>query len=137
MGEIDTVANKIGDEFSFLPRNLTKDKMVYANPAKMEKHLQFAVRNGVRKTVFDGEDELYKLAEINKMLPDGDKLELILRITTDDKASVCQFSKKFGCPVHESTELLKVAKELDLNVIGVSFHVGSGCGDPSAYATAF
>jgi ornithine decarboxylase len=30
-----------------------------------------------------------------------------------------------------------VAKELNFNVIGVSFHVGSGCGDPSAYATAF
>jgi diaminopimelate decarboxylase len=63
--------------------------MVYANPAKMEKHIEFAVQNGVRKTVFDGEDELYKLADINKTLPADDKLQLILRITTDDKASVC------------------------------------------------
>jgi diaminopimelate decarboxylase len=31
---------------------------------------------------------------------------------------------------------LKIAKELDLNVVGVSFHVGSGCRDASAYIDA-
>ena len=62
---------------------------------------------------------------------------MLLRITTDDKESVCSFSNKFGCPVDEATELLDLAKELDLNVLGVSFHVGSGCGDKYAYSTAF
>jgi diaminopimelate decarboxylase len=53
----------------------------------------------VRKTVFDGEDELYKLAKVNDALPAGSKLELLLRITTNDEKSVCSFSNKFGCPV--------------------------------------
>lgn len=136
-GEINQVSNGLGEEFSFRSRGLTTDKIVYANPAKMLDHLEFAVENGVRMTVFDGEDELYKLAQVNNTLPEGDKLKLLLRITTDDAQSVCSFSNKFGCPVDEATELLEVAKELGLHVEGVSFHVGSGCGDAGAYETAF
>jgi len=82
--------------------------------------------------VVDGEDELVKIAET----PGFEKLQVLLRLTTDDRASVCRFSKKFGCPVAESHHLLDIAKELNVHVAGVSFHVGSGCGDPAAYATA-
>ena len=57
-------------------------------------------------------------------------MELLLRITTDDSESMCAFSHKFGCPVSEA-ELLKTA-EVELNVVGVSFHVGSTY-DASAY----
>ena len=66
----------------------------------------------------------------------ADKFDLLLRLTTDDKASICQFSKKFGCPVADAPHLLEVAKSLGLRVAGVSFHVGSGCGDADAYVTA-
>lgn len=136
-GEIDLVANGIGQELSFVPRGIQGDKIVYANPAKFLEHIQFAAETGVCRTVFDGEDELYKLAKVNDKLPEGKKLELLLRITTDDKNSVCSFSNKFGCPVEEGPALLKIAHELGLNVTGVSFHVGSGCGDPNAYSIAF
>ena len=60
-----------------------------------------------------------------------------ISISTDDKKSVCSFSNKFGCPVADSFALLDIAKDLNLDVIGVSFHVGSGCGDKAAYSTAF
>ena len=83
-------------------------------------------------TVFDGEDELYKIAS----LKDCKKLKLLLRLTTDDKDSVCRFSKKFGCPAQEANALLVVAQQLGLNVAGVSFHVGSGCGAAYAYTEA-
>lgn len=49
---------------------------------------------------------------------------------------MCRFSKKFGCPVAEAPKLLDLAKKLGLRVSGVSFHVGSGCGDADAYTTA-
>lgn len=87
--------------------------------------------------MFDGEDELYKLAKVNDQLPPNSKMELLIRIATDDEKSVCSFSNKFGCPVSQGPELLKVAKDLGLNVIGVCFHVGSGCGDAGAYDKAF
>jgi len=136
-GEIEMVTNGLGDELSFAPRGIQHDKIVYANPAKFRSHLEFAAQTGVRRTVFDGEDELYKLAAVNDTLPEGEKLELLLRITTDDAQSVCSFSNKFGCPVANGPDLLAIAQDLGLNVVGVSFHVGSGCGDPNAYSTAF
>lgn len=131
-GEIDMVVNGLGEELSFGAKGCASTSIVYANPAHMASMLEFAVKSGVRMTVFDGEDELYKIASI----PGGKSMELLLRLTTDDKSSVCRFSKKFGCPVAEAPNLLRIAKDLGLNIAGVSFHVGSGCGDPAAYTTA-
>jgi ornithine decarboxylase len=133
MGEIDLVCNHIGDKQSFNNHpGKSGNSIVYANPAKMEHMITFAIDNGVQMTVFDGEDELIKIAG----LKGGNKMKLLLRLATDDKDSICQFSNKFGCPVDEAPALMDLAKSLGLNVSGVSFHVGSGCGDPEAYITA-
>ena len=56
-----------------------------------------------------------------------------MRISTDDSKSPAPMSHKFGCPVAQGPELLEVAKNLGLNVVGICFHVGSRCGDPTAY----
>jgi len=137
MGEIDMVLNGLGEELSFGRRGKASSSIVYANPAKMQNMLKFALDNDVRMTVFDGEDELRKIAALLSSAGRArDSFQLLLRLTTDDRASICRFSKKFGCPVAEAPKLLKVAQELGLCVAGVSFHVGSGCGDPAAYTTA-
>jgi len=132
MGEIDLVLNHLGDKLSFGSKGKAGTSIVYANPAKMQHMLEFAINNGVRMTVIDGEDELIKIAET----PGHENVQILLRLTTDDKASICRFSKKFGCPVAEAPKLLDLAKELGLHMAGVSFHVGSGCGDSAAYSTA-
>jgi len=132
MGEVDLVLHGLGNDLSFANLNKAATSVVYANPAKMEHMLKYAIDNNVKMTVFDGEDELHKIAS----LPGGKNMQLLLRLTTDDKSSICRFSKKFGCPVAEAPKLLEVAKLLGLHVAGVSFHVGSGCGDANAYKTA-
>lgn len=43
---------------------------------------------------------------------------------------------KFGCLPKNAGRLLEKAKELGLNVVGVSFHVGSGCQDARAFEAA-
>jgi ornithine decarboxylase len=44
---------------------------------------------------------------------------------------------KFGCdPTYEAPSLLRLARLLDLDVIGISFHVGSGCQDPPVFNRA-
>jgi ornithine decarboxylase len=79
---------------------------------------------------FDNTDELYK---INKLFPGA---ELFLRISTDDSSSLCRLSQKFGASMDSTDELLALAKHLGLNVVGVSFHVGSGASDPLAFEKA-
>jgi len=124
MGELDLVLNQL-DEFCVAP-----DQIVYAQPQKMDSHIRFADEHRVNLTVVDSEDELYKMARL------GSRMSVLIRLTTDDKDSICQFSKKFGCKPANAPLLLEVAKSLGIDVRGVSFHVGSGCGDPQAYVTA-
>ncbi|GIQ90154.1 hypothetical protein KIPB_012838, partial [Kipferlia bialata] len=106
-------------------------KIIYANPAKMEDALIYAADNNINLTVFDGEDELRRMAAIP-----GQAFECVLRLATEDSSSVCKFSAKFGADVNEAEHLLTVAKDLGLKVVGVSFHTGSGCGDVAAYRIA-
>jgi ornithine decarboxylase len=61
---------------------------------------------------------------------------LLLRIKVDDSKSLCKFNCKFGVDIEDVCDLLKFAKELKLNIIGVSFHVGSGCADSNVYRSA-
>ena len=79
---------------------------------------------------FDNADELYKIARAHP------RAKCIVRILTDDSKSLCAFGIKFGAPLSTVPGLLGKAKELNLDVIGVSFHVGSGCYDPSVYMDA-
>ena len=118
-GEIRLVTEKCG----FSP-----NRIIYANPAKMVSHLVYAKSSDIKLTVFDGKDELLKLSKIPNQ-----KFELLLRIATDDKDSMCKFSNKFGANPKDAEKLLVYAKSLGLPVVGVSFHVGSGCGDANTY----
>jgi len=61
---------------------------------------------------------------------------LYLRILTDDSASLCRLSLKFGASLDSTGDLLALAKKLELNVVGVAFHVGSGASDPQAFLKA-
>lgn len=104
-----------------------EDKIIYANPCKGLSHLKFAKENRVKMMTFDNESELIK---INKHYPGA---ELLIRISVEEFGSVCSFKEKFGASPKDAEKLLQVAKSLDMNVIGVSFHVGSGCKNPNAY----
>lgn len=105
-------------------------KIVYANPCKQASHLRFSAEHGISLMTFDNEMELHKIKELYPTA------RLLLRIRTDDSKSLCQLGIKYGAPLKQCRHLLKVAHDLKLNVIGVSFHVGSGCYDAIAYATA-
>jgi ornithine decarboxylase len=92
--------------------------------------VRYAANQGVKQMTFDNTDELYK---IQKLYPGA---ELFLRICTDDSSSLCRLSLKFGAAMDTTNELLALAKDLGLNVVGVSFHVGSGASDPLAFMKA-
>lgn len=105
-------------------------RIIYAQPCKAKSYLRYAAGNNIRQMTFDNADELYKIKAI---FPDA---ELFLRILTDDSSSLCRLSLKFGASLDCTRELLELAKELGLNVVGVSFHIGSGASDPQSFAKA-
>ncbi|KAF9554570.1 ornithine decarboxylase [Agrocybe pediades] len=105
-------------------------RVIFANPCKAVSFVRNAAKQGVDMMTFDNADELYKIARAHP------RAKCVVRILTDDSKSLCAFGIKFGAPLVTVPGLLAKAKELNLDVIGVSFHVGSGCYDPSVYMDA-
>lgn len=115
--------------------NIVKDdaeygKVIYAHPYKDCASLQYARTVDIDISVFDS---IYELDKIKLLHPN---CKLLLRIKVDDKNSLCRFSTKFGAEETAVDDILKYAKTSFLNVVGVSFHVGSDCGDPAQYYSA-
>eukprot|EP01027_Heterolobosea_sp_BB2_P008946 GEZU01013251.1.p1 GENE.GEZU01013251.1~~GEZU01013251.1.p1 ORF type:complete len:452 (+),score=162.53 GEZU01013251.1:237-1592(+) len=113
-GEIATVLNLCPD------LNPTTD-IIFANPCKQVADMRAARQQGVSMVTFDNEHELIKIRDT------WPEVGLVMRIITDDSRSICKFSSKFGVPLHQTTELISKVKQYGLNLIGISFHVGSGC----------
>lgn len=80
-------------------------------------------------------DNMEEVDKISKIYTNNDA-QLIVRIGVDDSHSIVALGSKFGCSVEEGKEIIKHCKDLNQNVVGVSFHVGSGCDDVTAWSKA-
>lgn len=108
-----------------------RDRIIFANPCKREAFISYARSQHVQRMTFDSEDELLKIARLHPTS------QLVLRITVDDiTTSKQKFGVKFGCPIYDVEKILHFAKFHKLNVIGVSFHVGSNCTDAVSYSNS-
>lgn len=94
-------------------------RIIFANPCKSPVSLLYARQVGVTRTTFDNIDEIYKIKEYTP------KAQLLLRIYASDEGALISLGDKFGAPLDTVQPLLSLARDLDLNVIGVSFHVGA------------
>jgi len=119
-----------GEIEQVLSLNVTPDRIIYANPCKTRSYVKHARTRDVNLMTFDSELELKKIADLYP------ECRLILRIKVDDSQSVCKFSSKFGASIDDAFNLLHLAQKLNLNIVGVSFHVGSGCESAFAFEKA-
>lgn len=104
--------------------------IIFANPCKMSSQIKYARANDVDMMTFDCEEELYKIRLYHPYA------ELVLRLSVDDSHSICKFNSKFGCKIENVENLINLVKLLKLNLVGFSFHVGSGCKSVDSYYTA-
>ncbi len=116
--------------------NLIHDKsqlsksIVFANPCKTENDISTGKLFGINWVVADSVEELLKMKSHSY------KPSIILRICVDDSSSSSPFNVKFGLSLNKVREFGYVVKTLGLDLIGLSFHVGSGCKDNSAFGNA-
>lgn len=106
------------------------DQIIFANPCKSEAHILFAKQVGVKRMTFDSSEEAEKIAAL---YPEA---ELVLRIAVEDTDAPCPMTKKFGAPLELWDEILDTIIRLNTNLVGVSFHVGSGGCSPDVYRTS-
>lgn len=107
-----------------------KKKVVYANPVKESSSIQYARSIDVDLLVVDSVNELLKIKLYHPYT------DILVRIKVDDTGSECRFSDKFGLEEKEFPKLFNFAKNLELKIIGVSFHVGSNCKNAEQYYNA-
>ena len=120
IAEIDNIINL----------NIDPSRIIYANPCKRKKDIIEAYKKGVHITTFDNETELEKIAQV------APNMNCMLRIYAKDPDAKCQFAHKFGCSKDNWEPILEKAKSLNIKIMGISFHVGSGAfsGKPYEYA---
>ena len=111
-------------------KNEMAKRVVYANPCKPGRDLKLAMEMGTPTTVIDSFEEVDKLSSI------GYNGSSLIRILVEDRGSLMPFSRKFGIHPTKVHELSKYAKSKNLPILGVSFHVGSGCRDKDQYSSA-
>lgn len=95
------------------------DRMIYANPIKLDAGFAACRDAGVYRMTYDSESEIKKIAE---HCPGA---TVLLRLRIDNAQAHVDLNKKFGCPRERALELMLKAKEAGLDVAGIAFHVGS------------
>ncbi|KXJ81862.1 hypothetical protein RP20_CCG017282 [Aedes albopictus] len=105
------------------------ERIMFGQPAKTIESLEFAKKMKLR-TVFDSEDELRK---IHRYYPEA---KVVIRFRLETAEDPMRLGIKFGCEVDlEARELLDLAKELGIDVIGWCFNLGHSCINPENFYT--
>ncbi|KAF5304669.1 hypothetical protein FQA39_LY09446 [Lamprigera yunnana] len=111
-----------------LDHGVEPERIIFAHTIKPAAYIKHASDVSVNLMTFDNEEELKKMKKVNP------NVKVILRIKCISTEELMVYAKKFGCDVNtEASTLLSLARSLDVEVLGVSFHVGSGCKDPNVF----
>ncbi|NWR36377.1 AZIN2 inhibitor, partial [Tachuris rubrigastra] len=105
------------------------DRIFYSSPCKQVAHVRYAAKHGVQLMTFDNEVELSKVARSHP------RARMLLGITADSSSSAHP-SMTFGTTLKSCRHLLEAAKEQAVEVVGISFHLGSRGLEPQAFAQA-
>ncbi|NXX85112.1 AZIN2 inhibitor, partial [Urocolius indicus] len=105
------------------------DRIFYSSPCKQVAHIRYAASQGVQLMTFDNEVELSKVARSHP------HARMLLGIAADSSLSAHP-SMRFGTTLESCRHLLEAAKEQAVEVVGISFHLGSHGLEPQAFAQA-
>lgn len=103
---------------------------IHTHPIKKTSEIEKALHYGCRIFVVDN------TMEIDKFVDYKDKVELMVRINFRNQDAVVDLSRKFGCQLERLPNLLSHAKKSGVDIIGLSFHVGSQVPSPCAHVNA-
>lgn len=103
---------------------ISPERIISSNPIKSFSFLKMAGQYGVSSFAFDSMEEVDK---ISRFIPHAD---VYVRLSVPNEGSEWPLSKKFGVELNDALSLSLYAKNKGLNIIGLTFHVGSQCINP-------
>lgn len=121
------------EEIKLVTSRYPDAKLAFMHPVKSRKAIERAYfEHGVRTFSLDCEAELEKIVAATQRAED---LTLVVRLAVNNADAVYALSNKFGAAEDAAAPLLQKARGYADN-LGVSFHVGSQCMNPSAFRDA-
>ncbi|KAM9098437.1 antizyme inhibitor 1 isoform X1 [Sarcophilus harrisii] len=109
---------------------VSPENIIDISPCKQSSQIKYAAKTGVNIMSCDNEIELKKIARNHP------NAKLLLHIATEDISGDEESNMKFGTTLKNCRHLLECAKELDVQIVGVKFHVSSSCKEPQVYIHA-
>lgn len=103
---------------------------IHTHPIKTDADIRKSLDFGCTTFVVDNPDEMAKFAAY------ADRVRLLIRVSFPNPGTPIDLSKKFGCQPEALFDLLALAQQLSIEVLGVSFHAGSQCPDASNHVQA-
>jgi ornithine decarboxylase len=126
-------------EVALVRRHLPAAEIHFMHPVKARPAIREAYRRyAVNDFALDSFDELEKILQETVpvgLVGDPPRLGLFVRLSVAGDGAVLDLSGKFGVGPEEAARLLRAARPHAAR-LGISFHVGSQCLDPGAYARA-
>jgi ornithine decarboxylase len=126
-------------EVALIRKLLPAAEVHFMHPVKSRPAIRDAFHSyGVTDFAFDSADELAKIVQETVpvgLVGDPATLGLFVRLGLPKGGAVYDLSGKFGASLDEAVELLRAARPHAAR-LGISFHVGSQCLEPDAYARA-
>ena len=120
----------IGEIALLREQQIPAERVMHTHPIKTSDEIRSALAYGCNTFVFDNEGELAKFE------PYRERVNLLLRLGFRNPNATVDLSKKFGAPLTDAIDLLKLARRFGLNTLGFSFHVGSQCENSQAHVSA-
>ena len=117
MGEIDMCLSA-----GALPEHIS-----FGNTVKRWQDIEFAHARGIDLFAADAEEELEKIA---RHAPNS---RVFIRVLIGQTEAEWPLSRKFGCDPSMALALMGYAKELRLNPVGISWHIGSQTKHPEMW----
>ncbi|MCL3882100.1 type III PLP-dependent enzyme [Marivita sp. GX14005] len=94
-------------------------RISFGNTVKRASDIAWAYRQGISHFAADSEEELRKLAS------NAPGANVYIRLIVGSLQADWPLSRKFGCDLSKAPALFRLAADLGLNPVGLSFHVGS------------
>ncbi|KAE8282022.1 Antizyme inhibitor 1 [Larimichthys crocea] len=104
-----------------LEHGVPPENIILSGVCKQLAHIKHAAKNNIQHLVCENEAELSKISRLHP------NAKLLLQLTT--QAHAAETSMAFGFSLKSCRHLLEAAKELGVEVVGVTFHIPSSCQD--------
>ncbi|EME3968929.1 type III PLP-dependent enzyme [Vibrio fluvialis] len=119
-GEVELVAQE----------GVPAERTIHTHPIKRDADIRDALAYGCNVFVVDNLNELAKFKAYR------DDVELLVRLSFRNSEAFADLSKKFGCSAEQALAIIEMAKEWNIRIKGLSFHVGSQTTNPQKYVEA-